>query len=455
MNYQLAQSEFAPPAYKQKGIFFMLTLLLYFLTSVAIYNLYNTEQTSKIQRELNAAYRVILDNSILKLEYITQQIPQNKEKNTRIILDNTDIRSCVAGKCYKINLFDFVSEVNKHIPSYIDYKIVLNRQFLDSNNKLDNYELEKTYNINQYNQIMIGLSLDKNYTSTIKKNISIPFLIAWVSLTIFMVLSVLHVVLTYYRIKNFYYKYFKDEYNNLHKNLELRMQSNIEDIESKLLKRIWDLEYANSKDLDLNKLFSEEASKLASIVQGQESDNFDIAPGKDSLCTLGLYMKGQVRQKISIPPLVETFTERFAKFSENINFEIKSDVKNIQFASKAALYQIIYSIIFYLFFMLQKQSPSYKHNIRLDISENSEEEKIIFQFDGRKILSEDELTKLSPQFFRKNINPFLLGIAQIFSVLRGEGYFCKVYFEKSNVISIEKQRIAKKDPTDNIVKLRP
>lgn len=397
-----------------------------------------------------------MDNSAHKLEYILQQFSTNQVKDSQILINKTDIENCNVDKCYRINLLEFVSEIGKYIPRFVNYKIEINRQLLDSNNKLEVYQLEKAYNINQYNQIIIGVSLEDNYTSNIEYNIAKPYIFSSIVLTLLTALGLLYGVLLNHKIKRFYIKHFENEYEHLYKKFDLQIKEALEQRESKLLKRIWDLEYINDRDLELNRIFSEEANRLTLLAQNQYPEAFDKQFfEKESLCTLSLHLQEQRYEKIKVQNLLEIFSDRFVKASDKLNFDIKSDVQQVSFSSKAFLYQLIYSIASYLSYLLTKQSPNQLHNIRLEIGEHLGAVKMVFKFDGKPITSQNELMKFSSQFFKQNVNPFLLNVSQIFEILMKEEYDCKVFFEESNIIKIEKKKKMTEGITDNVVKLRP
>ena len=65
-------------------------------------------------------------------------------KNTVIVINQSDIKSCYKNQCIKSNLFEFASVFDKYIPNYIHYKIDINKQVLHRDRKISSYELERS-----------------------------------------------------------------------------------------------------------------------------------------------------------------------------------------------------------------------------------------------------------------------------------------------------------------------
>ena len=69
-----------------------------------------------------------------------------------------------------------------------------------------------------------------------------------------------------------------------------------------------------------------------------------------------------------------------------------------------------------------------------------------------KIEGEKELLQASPHYFKHHANPFLLNLNQIFSLLRNDGFDCKLSSSGFNIMEIlqkkaqeDSQPIEKKD----------
>ena len=107
-------------------------------------------------------------------------------------------------------------------------------------------------------------------------------------------------------------------------------------------------------------------------------------------CSIPLYQQGKM-EEIKVEQLINLFADRFNKENENITVKLTSQVKVVYFVSKAALYQIIYSIISYLIFVINKQTEGSKHTIRIVIDNLEKSIKLRFEYDG---LPEQEEIKL-------------------------------------------------------------
>ena len=228
--------------------------------------------------------------------------------------------------------------------------------------------------------------------------------------------------------------------------------------------------FNKQKDLEINCLFAQEANRVAlSVVHS--SDQVDVIKDRklkiygDKLpCSIVLFQDNHI-EEINTSKLIDLFTDRFNKENDNISVVISSEIQIVRFTSQAALYQVIYSMINYLIFLLHKQSVTVKHNIKLTISSIEQRIQLRWEYDGLPIVEEKELFKLSNHFFQTHANPFLLNLHQIFSILRMYGFDCKVYHRQYNTSNnkwnIIEMTEANKDfrssetKLDNIISLLP
>ena len=418
--------------------------LVYFTIIIIGYNYYSDSLVSRKNDILNDYYKIILNHNLVKLDYLLQKSAMDKiGVNTTINIDKSDVKICDKQKCININLFELASTIDKHIPNFVYYKVEINKITLHYNNKIPNYELDKTYSINDYNQISIGVSIDINYWNKIKKQVAQPLIYTILLSSLFLALLILSNKLLSKYIRKHYYSYYKNHYDLELKKIEVEYQDTLIAKENLLMKKIWDLEFHRAKDVEFNYLFSMEANKLAMIIKKTAHLNMDInqntAHTLPSLpCSIILYYTKDEQEKINIRSLIEIFSNRFAESEDNISVLITSSEKNLQFVSKASLYQIIYSIISYIIFIIKEQSCNHKHNIKLNIQSNKENISFVFEYDGFPLSSEEDVLRLSNKFFEKHANPFLLSLNQIFNILRNNNFDCNVSYTHCNLIEITK-----------------
>ena len=247
-------------------------------------------------------------------------------------------------------------------------------------------------------------------------------------------------------------KQYKCYYEAQQKNFDETYKTELTLKEDKLMKKIWNLEYSITKEAELNYLFSREANKLAMIIQEIENTDFNHK-NKFLPYTIPLYRKTNELENIDTTELAEIFTSRFSEIKDNIFVNIQSFEPYIQFASKAALYQIIYSIISYITFILSDQYND-KHEVRLIIKSNKKVVELLFEYGGSPITGEKELFKMANIFFKKHANPFLLNINQVFSILKDNGFDCNVKNNRHNIIEIvQKGQKICDQADDNIIQL--
>jgi hypothetical protein len=423
--------------------------IIYSSTIIITYICYDNEFKNRKSEILDEYYNMIFNHNLITLRELLQQLPLDPGGvNTIISIEQSDIKSCYNEQCIRSDLFKFISLFDKYIPDFIYYKIEVNKELLHVNNKIGNYEIEKTHYINNYNQLTISLSADSKYLESIKQRTLKSFFISFSSSTFFLILFILSNQVVNKRFKSLYKNWYE---LNLKKVREFYRQE-LALKENGLMRKIWNLEYSKEKEIEFNYLFSQEASKLAMIIQKIEYVNFDTKT--KFLPCISLYRSTEELENINVKDLIEIFTSRFSAINDNISLHVQSSDQNIAFVSKASLYQIIYSIISYIVFILREQAYNKKHEIRLIINSIEKAIQLRFKYDGFPITGEQELFKMSNGFFKTYANPFLLDINQVFNVLRTNGFDCNVSHNQFNVIEIvQKTQPSYKQKADNIVLL--
>jgi hypothetical protein len=444
------------PEYSGAQIYQVIALLIYCVISMSFYFYCNALFESRKGQISNDYYKIILNNTVITLEDLLQKFPLNQSKDIIINISKSDIKTCYKEQCINSNLFGFASTIDKYLPNFINYKIEINRQLLHCNNKILNYDFEKISPISKYNQIAIGIGIDSEYLNIIRDQITKSFLITMIFWTLLLILFIWSIRSENKGVQKFYSYNYKNFYDSELKMAKEDYEHKLQYKEDLLMKRIWDLEYEKEKDIEINHLFSEEANKLAMITHKTESHNYDYPLNDKTLpCSMILYYPNIRGENIRIKNLIEIFSEKFVKSEENISFFITSDQQNVNFASKASLYQIIYSLLTYINFILKEQSLAIKYRVKLDITKEQEGCCLVFEYDGLLIQNEEELFKFSNKFFKKHVNPFLLSVEQIFYVLKADNYNCTISCNNTNFVKINRkvEDRAFGNKQDNIIKL--
>lgn len=414
---------------------------------------------TKMQKNkiLTEYYNAIFDHSLFKLTYLLQKLPIEKSGvDTIISVGQLDIQACNKQQCVRSNLFEFASTLDKYIPNFIHYQIVINEQLLYSDIKVDNYELEKNYYINSDNQLSISIALDDQYWNKAKRQLFKPFVITATSSTLLLLLFILHNKRANKHSEKLYCSYYKDYYRDEVEKIKAEHKKEFVLKENKLMQKIWNLEYGKEKDIELNYLFSQEASKLAMMSQGVKDPNScGIDSSKIAPCSIILYSSDKESEKIDTNDLVKVFSSRFVNSEDNISISINSLEKSIKFLSKASLYQIIYSVMSYIIFLLKEQSRTSTYNIKFSISDKKDNLYLLFEYDGLPLHKEEEVLKFSTRFLKKAANPFLLGVDQVLKILRADDFNCDIFHKGLNCLKITKTVYAKNLPKtkSNIIKL--
>ncbi len=435
---------------------FFFAIIIYGLTLTFLYNYFNDAAEVKKSQILQDYYNQIIAISINKISSSLQKISSSfQNKNILLSINNNDLKICSDNRCINYNLFGFRASLDKYIPEFIFYRIELNKKFLLANVRFQNYQIEKTYYINEYNQLDLSLSIDEAYWAKVRAVIWKPF---WIILIFALGNIGLLYLLNRISSKNFN-KFYNSYYQHCYKD-------ELDQLEDSLMNKMWDINFNKQKDLEINCLFAQEANKLSltnenlniesSNDQEKMLKNYRLKNYGDKVpCSIVLYHDKSI-EEIHIPELINLFNARFQKENENIEVKVISKAKVIHFVSQAALYQIIYSIINYLIFIINKQAPNRKRHIILLIDHVEEGVKLRFEYDGFPITNENELLKMSNDFFKTHANPFLLNINQVFNILRTRGFNCKVRHNKLNIIKILPKKQKGEQPiktADNVVSL--
>ncbi|WP_341763969.1 hypothetical protein [Candidatus Tisiphia endosymbiont of Beris chalybata] len=440
-----------PTKLKQNFIkLIFLIFIFYFILIIFLHQYYNKKSKIEKIQILEKYYHQLIELSLNKIAVIAHQLPANAGSKNIFNSTGSDIEICNAGKCFSYNLFRFGTLLNQHIPEFIYYKIELNKKLLYSNTKIQNtttqaYQLEKGYNINDFTQISISLAIDNQVWNKIEEGIKEPFwiLIIFFAANILLIYVVLYKSLRYFQ--NNYALYYHKKYESQLAYVTKMYQQELKNCKATLMKKIWENDFNKQKDLEINYLFAQQANQIAFIndvfnIAESKSKNSKLKKLNDAVpCSIVLYQADQM-EEVNINQLICLFKNRFEQEDDNILIEITSDIKEINFSSSAALHQIIYSIISYLFFLLKKQSAGNIYNIKLTIGGAKDEIELNFEYDGEAIISEKELFKLSSQFFKTHANPFVLNLIQVFNVLKTNGFNLKIERNKYNTIEIKRHK---------------
>lgn len=424
---------------------FLSLLVIYFLSFTLMYKHYDNKAKETKQQIIQHYYNEILDVILKEIKRLAaKQLINLQTSDSTIEADLRYIKICQKSKCFNYNLFKFAALIDKFIPKFIYYKIELNKKNLYANTKIQDYEVEKTYHISKYTQLTIALTIDQRFWQkeefNIKKSFYTLSLASIISLLLFYILSQL--ILKY--SNKLYQLYYNSKHQEILAQLNTEHQQQLKNNEVLLMEKIWNINFNRQKDIEINHLLAHAANQIAYGKQ-DKLNLIDQVP-----CSIILYQP-DCQERINVNKLVNIFTDRFTEEAVNILINISSSSNVVYFSSQAALYQIIYSLISYLFFLLQQLPTAVQYQINLSIEIIEKRLKLYFTYSGTPINSEEELFSLSNKYFKTHANPFLLTINQIFSILRTNGFNCKVSSSKFNIIEITEKEPEYKSTHDNVV----
>lgn len=441
--------------YKKTRIY-IVAFMVYIAVTSTLYNQYNRETEARKNNLLQVYYQMILNHSTIKLDDALSKMHINgHNQDIEIQIKQSDIIVCNSTQCKKENLFDFSSALDKYIPDYIYYKIDINNQLLHRNSKLDNYHLIYHNHIDRKNRLSISISLGSQYIEKLKDEIEKPFISLMILASLIMMLFVITQILIVKYINRLYQKKYKNHYLfKLNKATDdYKKALNVQ--EDSLMKKIWNLEYSNRKDKEFNHLFSKKANQLAMYTYDQTNPDVQMNDIKDIPCSIILHHSDSKWECIDTKALVKSFSDRFVNSEENISIGIYSIEQSVRFISKEFLYQIIYSIINCIIFILQQQPNTNKYKISIEILKKEGSLRLLCSYNGISINNEKDLIKFSSQFLTNNANPFCVGINQIFHILKKDNFECIVEHDNLNYVKIvEKSETQDQEEEDNIIQFR-
>ena len=265
--------------------------------------------------------------SIGKIGSLVQHLSTTIQNPDISINTNTSDLEVCSDKCVSYNIFRFGALLGRYIPEYIHYKIELNKNFLYTNFREQNYQIEKVHHINDRNQLNIHLSIDNIFWSKLEAEIQKPLKL--------LILIITSSILSLYGLYKIFIKslnkaYMLDYQANYKEELEhlkSEHQQELKNCKTSLMNKIWNLGFNKQKDLEINCLLAQEANKIA-LVDANLNEQGDII--KDSRlqnfsdqipCSIILYKNNQL-EEIKVEELINLFTDRFDQENENITIKI-------------------------------------------------------------------------------------------------------------------------------------
>lgn len=434
---------------------FVLLILGNLILITFLHNHYLKKTESKKSQLLNQHFEKIINISNNKIDDIILKFPNNNYKKN-INISNHSIVICVENKCENYDLFKFGALLNSYIPSYIHYKVELNEHLLYSNQKMQSYELEKKSHRKDDLQLNVCLSIDPSYWQQVEKEIKEPF---W-ELSILIISNQVLLCLLYFALKAQVIKVFKSHYQKEYQNkseiLENNYNSSLKTLETTFMNKMWDYDFIKQKDLEINYLLAQKALEIGFLDQNEVNEHSAKYLHINSPCSIILYERN-AREEINIAKLRTLFCERFSTDEEKVFILYPNGLTKIYFSSQAAFFQVLYSIISYLFFIMKKYSPAAIHEIYINIDVKDGKLQLRFEYEGGSIETEDDLFKLSSAFFKSHVNPYLLNIKQVCYLLRENNFDFNITANKSNIIDIiedNKSKMHNREKEDNIISIK-
>lgn len=406
--------------FRNTKYFFLIGLLVIVTVLSLLFLFFHSNYREHLvrQRLLTNNYYRILELSQNQISKVLNQLNTSiYDPQVTIVIDNHTLNACYKKQCRRYSLFKLVGLLENVIPEYIDFKVELNGNIVHFRGAQNKYDFENLYPLNDQNQLFISTAIDKEFWKKEQSVIRQPY---WIlSIILFLNLTII------YWIFRYLFKIYVVRYDKIH-NKKSRKK------EEALLKKIWDLQYQRKEEAKLHYLFARKANKLVSD-NSKNSKNFELLP-----CSIVLQQENIGKEEVDLNKVINMLLNIFAFVPGNLAI-IKSS-ESINFESQEFFYQIIYSILSYLFFIFPEA------NIKLHINSENDELMFLFTVSEADISSEKGLCKYSHKFFKYHANMFILDIAQVFHILRNKNFGCDVIGDgKILVIKLTQNKREKAD----------
>jgi len=419
--------------------FHAVATLIYISVLVISCTDYKNQFIVKKQADLQEYYQIIFHYSLVELNDMLSELSFNaNKKNILIEIKKSDIIACSdKRKCIKKNLLKFSSTLEKYLPDYAYYEVHINEEILTKNAALDNYQLKKYYALNDKTQLSIYVSLKEAYLDKLNAQTYGPFRLIIISSTLFFILFIVSNRFLIKHSNNFHLSYFGNLFDNKLQIIKKEYDQKISEKENSLMQKIWNVEYKTEKDKEINLMFSQKANQMAFFIPREEGLSLEqYTRIEQQPCSIILYQTNAEKEKISIQKIIKKFSGRFTDLEEGISIIITGSDEYIYFSSKEFLYQIIYSIINCIMFILKEQNSIKNNEIRFDITTYKGKQRLFWSYSGLPIKNKKDLIKLSDKFLNNTANPFCLSMNHIFTILKNDNFDCIVGCDDLNYITI-------------------
>lgn len=306
------------------------------------------------------------------------------------------------------NLYKLNHYINKILSHNVDYLININNtQHIANTSNVYDFDIDESIIINDYITLSLQLKLSPEMGDNLKQQYIIKLYKSIVVLTLMFLLS--HVFIFYF---------YKKKYHNELSNHSLFLHEQKKLLEEKLQKKIWNYENNHLLDTKINKIFINEASYLSfSDPTWKQNISNEISTSIDKYNPYDIILyNSHIVEKISLKQLSQDFKRRFSV--ERLKVHFNSHCTDISICSKAALYQIVYSILGFVDFLFQ--SNTNKNNISIYVEKDSQKESLIFKFHYNESL----LDIKNIEYIQASANPFIISLNRIFATLEVNNFKC-------------------------------
>lgn len=316
---------------------------------------------------------------------------------------------------WTFDLQEFREFLDKTLPSYIGYKVEVNKNNIASST---NYEqllkFKETHDLKKESNILIELGIDTRSEYHINNMFKIHYQL---------ILSLCFSFLTSFIVIFFYQKQ------------KLKEELKITALESALSKEyMLTLALLENKKMSqkLKLLFIKKATELVVLQKSDKSQKLELKPIRPEEYLFPLVLTDHRSSAILTKELIDSLNSYFG-YHFNIIIKIESDLEKIKVdCAKEVFFQIVFSLIYNIIMFMENQSNKQKEII-IHITKN----KLIVTYESF-FMDKKQMINISNLMLKENIDTFLLSCERLFKSLNTHDLNYELYYslDGKNIVEI-------------------
>lgn len=400
------------PFFEVRIFLIMLMIVICIISNAGMLLLLQKHQEREEEHLLGNFSNTLSDTLIDKIEYLYEKASIKSNSILEVKVEGRNLVFHDENKKYlTYSIQKLQHRLNTTDLSVINYRIKINKKLLLSNkSNKSNYMLNKKLPIGK-SYLEISTSIKSSHLKQINKlhnHIKI-WCLTYTNTGMLLIASLASYFAYISNSKKFYAAIKK-------------LDSIYQDKELEIKNLLWESEYSRKQDKRFLEMFMQESKRVfvESIV------NKDVNSIENDRKIL---FRKDVEKEVKNSEIIKILKDRFDPSKLTLCF--KRDVDCTTLGSQASYYQIMYSLIDYIFFLVKSRVENPK--IEIELSQNNS---IQFCFEGGSFETEESLNCSFSKYYKECSNPMVISPSEIFLALRKSGLGCKYYYDAKNYIVI-------------------